>query len=171
MGLALTRLENIALPRTIIIIPLMVSPLYLLLIVRLGGYIVNLCVFCSYRLIGKLTVFCSLKSSACAIQQWTLSLPPRRASFSSQFKSKVVSTLAKAVPLRIKLNLDGTPITLSNLSSINFVSIFRCSSSPRNPVYASRVDLSAVAFSLSSHRHSPYSPSVCEVFRSSNFSF
>jgi hypothetical protein len=38
--------------------------------------------------------------------------------------------------------------------SINLVSIFRCSSPPRNPVYARRVDHSALAFSLSSHRHS-----------------
>jgi hypothetical protein len=37
--------------------PLTVSPLYLLLLVRLGGYIVNLCVFYSYRLIGKVTAF------------------------------------------------------------------------------------------------------------------
>jgi hypothetical protein len=32
--------------------------------------------------------------------------------------------------------------------------IFRCSSSPSNPVYARRVDSSALVFSLSSHRHS-----------------
>jgi hypothetical protein len=37
---------------------------------------------------------------------------------------------------------------------IMFVSIFRCSSPPRNPVYARCVDPSALAFSLSSHRHS-----------------
>jgi hypothetical protein len=33
----------------------MVSPLYLLLLVRLGGYIVNLYVSCFYRFIEKLT--------------------------------------------------------------------------------------------------------------------
>jgi len=49
------RLENIT--RTIITIPLTLSPYYLLVLVRLGGYIVNLYVFYSYRLIGKLTVF------------------------------------------------------------------------------------------------------------------
>jgi hypothetical protein len=37
---------------------------------------------------------------------------------------------------------------------INLVSILWCSSPPRNPVYPRRVDPSAVAFSLSSHRHS-----------------
>jgi hypothetical protein len=40
-----------------------------------------------------------------------------------------------------------------NPSSIKLVSIFRCSSSPPDPVYASRVYLSALTFSLSSHRH------------------
>ena len=52
----------------------------------------------------------------------------RRKTFSSQFKSKT--------------------------GNINLDSIFRCCSSPRNPVYARRVDPSALAFSLSSHRHS-----------------
>jgi hypothetical protein len=35
----------------------------------------------------------------------------RRAAFSSQFKSKVGSTLANAAALRINLNLDGVPVT------------------------------------------------------------
>jgi hypothetical protein len=35
----------------------------------------------------------------------------RRASFSGQIKAKVGSTLPKAAPLRINLNIDGTPIT------------------------------------------------------------
>jgi hypothetical protein len=39
----------------------MISPSYLLLLVRLGGYIVNLCVFYSNRLIGKLTAFWQLQ--------------------------------------------------------------------------------------------------------------
>jgi hypothetical protein len=90
----------------------------------------------------------------------------RRAAFSSQLRSKVGNILAKAAALRITLNIDGapipsksqSPITLANLSFINLVSIFRCSSHPRNPVYASRVDPSALAFSLSSHRHSYRSP-------------
>ena len=85
----------------------------------------------------------------------------RRAAFSSQLKSKVGSTLAKDAALRINLNLDGvyhfyithSPITLANLSSINLVSIFMCSSPPSNPVYARRVNPSVLVFSLSSHRH------------------
>ena len=48
-------------------------------------------------------------------------------------------------------------MTLGNLSSINLVSIFRCSSSPRNPVYVRLVDPSVLDFSLSIHRH----PHIC----------
>jgi hypothetical protein len=47
-----------------------------------------------------------------------------------------------------------SPITLANISSINLVSIFRCSSSPSKPVYVRRVGFSDLVFSLSSHRHS-----------------
>ncbi len=50
--------------------------------------------------------------------------------------------------------ITHSPITLSNLSSINLVPIFRCSSPPLNPVYTRRVDPSSLTFSLSSHRHS-----------------
>ncbi len=57
--LLLTNLENIT--PTIIITPLTLSPFCLLLLVRLGGYIVNLCDFYSYRLIGKLTVILQLQ--------------------------------------------------------------------------------------------------------------
>ncbi len=59
----------------------------------------------------------------------------RRAVFSSHLKPRVVNILG-------------------NLSTINLVSIFRCSSSPHNPVYVRRVDPSPFAFSLSSHRYS-----------------
>ncbi len=45
--------------------------LYLPFLVRLGVYIANLFDFYSYRLIGKLTVFCIFRSSTCATQQWT----------------------------------------------------------------------------------------------------
>jgi hypothetical protein len=59
MRLPLTGLEKIAL--TIITIPLTLSPLCLPLLVRLGVYIVNLCAFYSYRLVGKLTAFLQLQ--------------------------------------------------------------------------------------------------------------
>ncbi len=41
-----------------------------------------------------------------------------------------------------------------HLSLSNLVSIFWCSSSPRNPVYARHVDSCPLGFSPSSHRHS-----------------
>jgi hypothetical protein len=62
MRLPLTRLENIAL--TTIITPLTLSPLCLLWSVRLGGYIVNLCVFYFYKLIEQ-TVPLSLSGFPC----------------------------------------------------------------------------------------------------------
>jgi hypothetical protein len=49
--------------------------LCLLLLVRLGGYIVNLSDFYSYRLIGKL-FFSIFRSSASGTKQWTFPLPP-----------------------------------------------------------------------------------------------
>jgi hypothetical protein len=45
-------------------------------------------------------------------------------------------------------------ITFANFSSINLVSIFRCSSSTTNPVYTRRVNSLVSVCSLSSHRHS-----------------
>ena len=55
----LTRSESIEL--TITIGLLTQYHLYLLLLVRLGGYIGNLYAFYSYRLIGKLTAFLQLQ--------------------------------------------------------------------------------------------------------------
>jgi hypothetical protein len=52
---------------------------------------------------------------------------------------------------RFSFESTYSPMTLANLSSINLVSIFRSSSPPHNPVYASRVDPSVLGFSLSSH--------------------
>ena len=71
-------------------------------------------------------------------------------------------TVTMTAALRITLNIDDVSITSrshthpshSNLSSINLVSIFRCSSSPCNLVYVRRVDFLVLVFSLSSHRHS-----------------
>ena len=59
MKLLITKLENIAL--IIMTIRLILYPSYLLLLVRLGGYIVNLCDFYSYKVIGKLTAFLQLQ--------------------------------------------------------------------------------------------------------------
>ncbi len=173
MRLFLTRLENIML--TIIIIPLTLFLLFLLSLVRLGDYIVNLCAFYFYKLIRKLTSSLQLQEFVLRNitvmlrkkNSWSGQFHYRRAAFSSQLKSKIGNILTKTTVLRITLNIDGalltsrspieSPIALANLSFINYinlVSIFRCSSPPHNTVYVSRVDLSDLAFSLSSHRHS-----------------
>ncbi len=87
----------------------------------------------------------------------------RRSAFSSQVKSKCGNILDKATSTTnyfeyrrhtCGVKITHSPITLANLSSINLVSIFRCSSPPHNPVYVRRVDPQALALSLSSHRHS-----------------
>ncbi len=67
MRLLLIKYGNIVL--TTITIPLARSPYCLLLLVRLGGYIVNSLDCYSYRLIGKLTVFLQL-------QEFSLRNPP-----------------------------------------------------------------------------------------------
>ena len=59
MRLLLTKSESIELTTTITLLTL--YHLCLLLLVRLGGYIVNLSDFYSYRLIGKLTAFLQLQ--------------------------------------------------------------------------------------------------------------
>jgi hypothetical protein len=55
MSLVMTRSESIDLTT---IITHRVTVVFILFQVRLGGYIVNSCDFYSYRIIGKLTVFC-----------------------------------------------------------------------------------------------------------------
>ena len=74
MRLPLTRLENITL--TIRISPLTISPLCLL--VRLGDYIVNLCVFYFYKLITKLTV--SFQLQEFSLSNITVSVSPHNSS-------------------------------------------------------------------------------------------
>ena len=117
MSLPLTKFDSIALT---------LSPLYLLLLVRLGGYIVNLCSFYSYRLIGKLTAFLQL-------QELSFRNRPVDCSTSATRRSPPTSNLRS-------LKNTHSPITLAHLSSINLVSIFRCSSPSHNPLYTRRVD-------------------------------
>ena len=59
MRLPMIKYGNIALTTTITLLTL--YHLCLLLLVRLGGYIVNLSDFYSYRIIGKLTAFLQLQ--------------------------------------------------------------------------------------------------------------
>ena len=73
----------------------------------------NLCAFYSYSLIGKLTTFLQLQEVGQIAQSKSGLLHFRRAAFSWQLRAKVGSTRAKAVALRVNLNLDGAPITSS----------------------------------------------------------
>ncbi len=72
----------------IIIVPRILSPLCVSLLVRLSVYIVNLCVFYFYRLIGKLTVVFS-SSGVHVVKSNQTQFHYRRVVFSSQLKSKV----------------------------------------------------------------------------------
>ena len=82
--------------------------LCLLLLVRVGGYIVNLSDFYSYRLIGKLTAFYA--ASGVQSAQSTSGFHYRSAALLQQIKGKVGLDLSKAAALRINLNIDGAPI-------------------------------------------------------------
>ena len=108
MRLLLTRSGNIALT---IIITLTLSLLCRRLSVRLGGSIVNLSEFYSYRLIGKLTAFLQLQEFSLRNQIWEDSSTFATRLFLPCLKSRVGLILAKAAALRINLNLDGAPIT------------------------------------------------------------
>ncbi len=99
---------NIAL--TIITIHRAQSPLCLLFLVRLGGYIVNSLDCYFERFIGKLTSFLwiqefSFHNKTVDYSTSTVwrSRPP--------WKGKVGRNLVKVAPLRVNLNVDGTPIT------------------------------------------------------------
>ena len=95
MRLPLTEYDHTA--HTIIIVPLTLSPLCLLLLVRLGVNTVNLCAF--YRETERF-----FAASGVQLAQPTSGLFHfRRAAFSSQLKAKVGNILAKAAALRAKL--------------------------------------------------------------------
>ncbi len=89
--------------------------------------------------------------------------------FFSHLKSKVGNILANDciqywwhTYIVKNTQITHSSLTLSNLSSFNIVSIFRCPRPPFNPVYARRLDPSVLAFSLSSQRH----PYICILFSS-----
>ena len=112
MRLPLIKYGNITLNITTILLVLSPFKLYLLL-VRLGGYTVNLSDFYSYRLIGKLTVFLQIQEfSLCNLPvDSSTSTSINRTAFVSHLKAKVGNTLVKDAGLRVNLNLDGAPIT------------------------------------------------------------
>jgi hypothetical protein len=72
-----------------------------------------------------------------------------RSVYSAQLKSKCGNLLDT-----YHISISHSPLTFENISSINLVFIFGCSSSTTNPVSARRVDSSVLVFSLSSHRYS-----------------
>ena len=96
MRLLLTRSESIELTTTITLLTL--YHLCLLLLVRLGGYILQ-----THRETDRFF-------AASGVQRQPNSglIHFRRATFSTQLKAKVGSTLAKAAALRINLNIDGS---------------------------------------------------------------
>ena len=70
----------------------------------------NLCVFYSYRVIGKLTFFYAVSRVQFLEDDRGMSLF-HRVVLSYQLKSKIGNILVKDVVLRVNLNLDGTTIT------------------------------------------------------------
>jgi hypothetical protein len=86
---------------------------------------VSLCPFYFGDSWGNRPIFCFFRSSSSVITN--LQFHYRHVVFSSQVKSKVGNILV-------------TPLTLSNLSPLNLVSIFRCHRPPLNQVYVSRLD-------------------------------
>jgi len=145
MRIPLIKYGNI--DQTITTILLVLSPLCPVFLVRLGGYTVNLSDFYSYTLIGKLAVF----FSDSGVQLCNLPVDSSTSS-ARRSPSSLRQKLATPSP-RLKLYVLILTLTVY-LSSINLVFIFRCSSSPSNPVYGRCVDSSTLVFSLSSHRHS-----------------
>ncbi len=96
--------------QTIIIVPLTLSPLCLLLLVRQGVYTVNLRAFCFHKLIGKLTAFLQLQEfSLRNLPVDSSTSAARRSPHSSSLRSATFSP-GKAAALRIVLNIDGAPI-------------------------------------------------------------
>ena len=75
------------------------------------------------------------------------------ASLCQSFFATCVGENMKVMEEMTSLNHTHTHHTRKPLSSINLVSILRCSSPPHNLVYGRRVAPSVFAFSLSSHRH------------------
>ena len=105
MRIPLTKLENIVL--IIITIPLTISPLCLLFLVRLGGYTVNLYSFYFYKTHRETDRFFAA-SGVQLVESDRDQFHYKLVVFSSQFKSKVDNILFKVPTLRITLNIDGT---------------------------------------------------------------
>jgi hypothetical protein len=109
-------------------------------------------------------LFCSFRSSACTNRPWTIPHSPHGVLGHPERKSRQYPHQGYRFTYYTQywwgsyhFKNTYSPITLTNISSINLVSIFRCSSSPSNPVYPRSIDFSdysSLVFRLSSHRHS-----------------
>jgi hypothetical protein len=107
MRLPLTKLENIEL--TVITIRPTLSPLCLLMLVRLGrlpSEFVRLLFLRAHRETDRFLAASGVQLAQHDRGQFHY----RRAAFSSQLKSRVGNILAKAAALRINLNIDGAPL-------------------------------------------------------------
>ena len=142
------------------------TPLYLQLscrrsLVPLGGYIVNSLDYYSCRLIGKLTAFLKLQEFSRSIYQWrTLHFQACGLPITAQSKSRQHPRQGGSSPCQFKyrrrthhITTTYSPISLTDVVFINFVSIFRCSSSVHNRVHASRVDSSTLVSSYLVFHH------------------
>ena len=107
MRLLLTRSESIELTTTITLLTL--YHLCLLLLVRLGGYIVTLSDFYSYRLIGKLTAFLQLQEFSLRNQTVDSSTSAARLSLPSS-KAKTCCTLASGIERLASADADAVTV-------------------------------------------------------------
>ncbi len=156
MRLPLTKLENIAL--IILTTPPLPSLLCLLLLVRPGGYTVNLLAFYFYKIIGKL-------NSSLEFQEFSQRNPPVvcttlnacRSPHNSRTSAKNSHQvfITEDHPERwwhtCDVQITHSPITLANCSFVNLVYVFRYYGSSHHIVYVRRVHPSS-SFSLASHR-------------------
>ena len=115
MRLPLTRSESIEL--TTIITPRQWSLLCLLLLVRLGDYIVNVCEFVRllFLQVHRETDHFFGTSGVHLANATSGHFHFRRTVFSTYLNGRVDNILAKAVSLRVNLDLDGVPIKTSRL--------------------------------------------------------
>jgi hypothetical protein len=142
MRLSLTKLENIVV--IIITIPLMLSPLCLLLLVRLGSYTVNLCTFYFYMIIGKLTS--SLQRQEFSLRNMTVTTFTSATQSSSHNlnRKSATSSLSCGITdyfeyrwITCVVQITHSPITLANLSANPTVMVIQqCSKQSFQPHHA-----------------------------------
>ncbi len=151
-------LKSVYIARTIITTRLTLSRLCRLLLVRIDVYIVTLSDFYSYRLIGKLTAFLQFQEFSQRNPTWELRVFTFAAwvywiSLSQNVDCYSQRLLIYVLPSIWMAHLSHLILTLThhirNISVINLVSIFRCSSSKTNSVYARLLNSLVLGCSLS----------------------